>query len=92
MKDKLILNQASGGEDDAEIAKLHMRDGGFEYVSTLAMKYDKKNKINYLYAQVGKPENKKQFRVSKNYWKSICKDWENQVDISNVKPIKDFEK
>ncbi|MBP5773168.1 MAG: hypothetical protein J6W35_03770 [Eubacterium sp.] len=90
MKDKLILNQASGGEDDAEISKLHMRDGGFEYVSTLAMKYNKKGKINYLYAEVGKPENTKQFQVSKKFWQDKCKEWEDQVDVNNVKLIKDF--
>ncbi len=90
MKDKMILNQASGGADDAEISKLHMRDGGFEYVSTLSMKYGKKDKINYLYAKVGKPKNTKDFQVSKKAWKAKCKEWENQVDTNNVKMIKDF--
>ena len=90
MNNKYILNQASGDGDDAEIAKLHMRDGSFEYVSTLAMKYGKKNKINYLYAQVGRPENKKQYKVTERTWKNICKDWESQVNTKNVKPIKDF--
>lgn len=90
MKDKLILNQASGGADDAEIAKLHMRDGGFEYVSTLSMKYGKDDKINYLYAKVGKPENTKQFQISEKEWQAKCKEWEDQVDVNNVKMIKDF--
>ena len=90
MNDKKILNQASGGEDDAEISKLHMRDGGFEYVSELAMKYGKNNKINYLYAEVGKPENTKKFMISKKEWQDICKSWEDNVDTSNVKKIKDF--
>ena len=90
MKDKLILNEASGGADDAEIAKLHMRENGFEYVSTLSMKYGKKDKINYLYAKVGKPENTKEFRVSEKYWQDKCREWENQVDVNNVKLIKDF--
>ena len=90
MNDKNILNQASGGASDAEIAKLHMRDGGFEYVSTLSMKYGKKDKINYLYAEVGKPENTAKFKVSKKQWQKICKDWENNVDVNNVKLIKSF--
>ena len=90
MNDKLILNEASGGADDAEIAKLHMRENAFEYVSTLSIKYDKKNKINYLYAEVGKPENTKEFKVSKKYWQDKCKEWEDQVDVNNVKMIKDF--
>ena len=90
MKDKLILNEASGGADDAEIAKLHMRETAFEYVSTLSMKYGKKDKINYLYAEVGKPENTKEFKVSKKFWQDKCKEWEDQVDVNNVKLIKDF--
>lgn len=90
MKDKLILNEASGGADDAEIAKLHMRENAFEYMSTLSMKYGKGDKINYLYAEVGKPENTKQFQVSKKQWQQICKSWEDQVDVNNVKLIKDF--
>lgn len=90
MYDRKILNQASGGEKDAEISKLHMRDGGFEYVSELAMKYDKKGKINYLFAEVGKPENTKQFQIDKKKWQQICKSWENNVDVNNVKMIKDF--
>ena len=90
MNDKNILNQASGGASDAEIAKLHMRDGGFEYVSTLSMKYGKGDKINYLYAEVGKPENTKKFQISKKEWQQICKSWEGNVDVNNVKMIKDF--
>ena len=90
MNDKLILNQASGGAKDAEISKLHMRDGSFEYVSELAMKYNKKGKINYLYAEVGKPKNNKKFFVSKEKWQQICKSWEDEVNTSNVKKIKDF--
>ena len=90
MKDKMILNQASGGADDAEIAILHMRDGGFEYVSTLSMKCGKGDKINYLYAAVGKPENTKKFKISEKAWQAKCREWENQVDVNNVKLIKDF--
>ena len=90
MKNKNILNQASGGEDDAEISKLHMRDGGFEYLSQLAMKYNEKGKINYLYAEVGKPENTKQSQIDKKKWQEICKSWEDEVDTTNVKKIKDF--
>ncbi len=90
MKDRLILNQASGGASDAEISKLHMREGGFEYESSLAMKYGKKGKINYLYAQVGKPKNTKDFKVTKKDWQKICKSWEDEVDVNNVKMIKDF--
>ena len=92
MKDRLILNQASGGEKDAEISKLHMRDGGFEYVSTLSMKYGKKGKINYLYAQVGKPKNTKEYQIDKKKWQQICKSWEDEVDVNNVKMIKSFNK
>ena len=88
--DKNILNQASGGGKDAEIARLHMRDGSFEYVSELAIKYDKKGKVNYLYAEVGKPENTKEFRVTKKAWQQKCKEWEDNVDVNNVKMIKDF--
>ena len=92
MKDRLILNQASGGGKDAEISKLHMRDGGFEYVSTLSMKYGKKGKINYLYAQVGKPKNTKEYQIDKKKWQQICKSWEDEVDVNNVKMIKSFNK
>lgn len=90
MKDKLILNEASGGASDAEISKLHMRESAFEYMSALTMKYNKKGKIKYYYAEVGKPEAKKKFEVSKKAWQAKCKDWENQVDVNNVKMIKDF--
>ena len=67
-----------------------MRENAFEYVSTLSMKYGKGDKINYLYAEVGKPENTKQFQVSEKQWQKICRSWEDQVDVNNVKLIKDF--
>lgn len=85
-----LLNQASGGADDAELSLLHMRDGSFEYVSGLSMKYDKKGNIGYYYAKVGKPDAKKEFKVTKKNWKDICKKWEDQVNVNNVKMIKDF--
>lgn len=90
MKDKMILNQASGDGKDAEISKLHMRDEAFEYMSALAMKYDKKGNIKYYYAEVGKPEAKKKFEVSKKTWQDKCKEWEDSVDTDNVRKIKDF--
>lgn len=90
VKKNYLLNQASGGQDDAEISKLHMRDGSFEYVTALAMKYNKKGKINYLYAKVGKPDNTKKFEISKKKWKTKCKEWENEVRTDNVKPISEF--
>ncbi len=90
MKDKLILNEASGEAEDAEITKLHMRENAFEYVSTLSIKYGKKKKINYLYAEVGKPQNTKKFKVDKKFWQKKCKEWEDQIDVNNVKMIKDF--
>ena len=90
VKDRLILNEASGGAKDAEIAKLHMRESAFEYLSTLSMKYNKKGGINYLYAEVGKPENNKKYKISKQMWQAKCKEWENEVDVNNVKLIKDF--
>ena len=85
-----LLNEASGGADDAEVSKLHMRDLGFEYISSLAMKYGKNNKINYLYAEVGKPENNKKFRISKEAWQGKCKEWEDEVKTGDVKPISRF--
>ncbi len=90
MRDKMILNHASGGVKDAEIAVLHMRENGFEYMRTLSIKEGKKDKVVYLYASVGKPENKKKFQVSKDEWTSTLKDWESQIDVSGVKPIAEF--
>ena len=86
-KDGLILNEASGGAEDAEIAKLQMKEDAFVIYSMLSIKYGKKDKVNYLYASVGKPLNKKQYRISEKAWRDKVGEWEKEVVIDGVTPF-----